>query len=321
MATSIVYSFLNLYHDHFFRWWNLITLVWLGKIWRPWWQDPGCPRNRWKGASGRNQCCPSSCWETRTSKTMNWNKRGFCGNLERQSTTSPDARTASTPSTEPCRLPYLHFTQKWFQLGHNLASSWRFMKPIQQFQQSCLSKRKPPALVLTLPPIWQLPCENKSWESLSWQILSTFAPRSKGTIIPWSAKTESSVSRTTPAWTYNWGRLIIAGVSWMFFIFNFSSELYTWQTATPALGSTLSMLVISPVDITTLEFNLYKINYLHLPNWPHQIQERCLPQGQCCLPGNGLVNCPTRQFLSLSIGSLHWLSRLSRFPYPDNKEI
>ena len=31
-----------------------------------------------------------------------------------------------------------------------------------------------------------------------------------------------------------------------------------------------------------------------------------------------LVNCPTRQSLLLSIGSLHWLSR---FPYPDNKEI
>ena len=31
-----------------------------------------------------------------------------------------------------------------------------------------------------------------------------------------------------------------------------------------------------------------------------------------------LVNCPTRQSLLLSIGSLHWLSR---FPNPDNKEI
>ena len=58
-----------LYHDQsFLKWWNLITLAWLGKIWRPWWQDPECPRNRWKDASGRNQCCPSSCWETRKIK-------------------------------------------------------------------------------------------------------------------------------------------------------------------------------------------------------------------------------------------------------------
>ena len=36
------------------------------------------------------------------------------------------------------------------------------------------------------------------------------------------------------------------------------------------------------------------------------------------MDGQNLVNCPTRQSLSLSIGSLHWLSR---FPHPGKKEI
>ena len=37
-----------------------------------------------------------------------------------------------------------------------------------------------------------------------------------------------------------------------------------------------------------------------------------------CNASTIIVNCPTRQSLLLFIGSLHWLSR---FPYPDNKEI
>ena len=28
---------------------TICTWAWLGRIWRPWWQGQGCPRNRWKG--------------------------------------------------------------------------------------------------------------------------------------------------------------------------------------------------------------------------------------------------------------------------------
>ena len=182
------------YHQTYF--WifcrQTFTWAWLGRIWRFWWRGPGCPRNRWTGVSGHNQCCPSSCcgkrqivWEGRAKKDDP--KRWYEPNLERQSTISPDARTASTPSTEPCRLPYLHhFLHIW-------ASMRRYI--------SCLSKRKPPALVLTLPPIWQLPWKHHFIICHKY-FVSTLAPRSRGTIIPWSAKAESSVSRTTPAWIW-----------------------------------------------------------------------------------------------------------------------
>ena len=62
--------------------------------------------------------------------------------LDRQSTTSPLAKTASTPSTEPCRLPYL---------GRRGGGQAR------KYCRAYLRSRRPPALVLTFPPMWQLP--------------------------------------------------------------------------------------------------------------------------------------------------------------------
>ena len=95
---------------------------------------------------------------------------------------------------------YGHIFQGWFSFGN----IWDCI-----YQVVCifyLSKRNPPAFVLTLPPMWQLPCKHQLifchiFVASFWFLISTLAPRSRGTIIPWSAKVESSVSRTTPAWT------------------------------------------------------------------------------------------------------------------------
>mmetsp|Transcript_5112 Transcript_5112/g.23015 ORF Transcript_5112/g.23015 Transcript_5112/m.23015 type:complete len:200 (-) Transcript_5112:103-702(-) len=69
-----------------------------------------------------------------------------------KSSTVPSAVTTSSLRTLPCRDP-------------------------------CLSSRSPPALVLTLPPIWHLP----------------LAPRSSGTVMPWTLSSCSRASRTHPA--------------------------------------------------------------------------------------------------------------------------
>lgn len=74
-------------------------------------------------------------------------------------------QTTSSPSTEPCKLPYL-------------------------------KSRTPPALVDTFPPIWQL--------GYSIFIFSNthlpFAPKSRGTVYPFGSKYVSSAPSTTPAW-------------------------------------------------------------------------------------------------------------------------
>ena len=198
---------------------TIFTWVWWGRIWRLWWRGRGCPRNRWTGVSGHTQCCPSSCY--RDSQYVREEKTKRKREIRKVKTWKGSRRSllmqALLQPQEPIHEGF--HTCIIFSIYDHIFQGDCINKVVHIFY---LSKRKPPALVLTLPPMWQLPWKYQLifchilghiiyyifchifcniFVVGFWLHISTLAPRSSGTIIPWSAKAESSVSRTTPAWT------------------------------------------------------------------------------------------------------------------------